>query len=467
MSSRAIRTAQAYSPVIVLEMNELCPPILDRMMQRGELPNFKQLRARSDVYITHTTDTDLEPWVQWVTLHTGQKQEVHGVKELDEGYRIELPRIWDRLADWGVSCLVFGSMNARAASDRVFLMPDAWSKRVQPSDTAYNAFQDFISFHITEHTNREAKPSPKVVLNFLFFILLHGFSLRTVFMGVRQILHEKLGSRDVKWRRAIVLDWLIWNIFVYCYKRQKPLFATFFTNSTAFLQHRYWRHMSPELYAVKPSTKEMVDYGDAIESSYRNMDKILGRAAKLVGKKGGRLVLATALSQEANLRYESIGGKFVYRAHNFERLNAWAGGPVNITFEPVMTHQAWASLASEGDAVAFETMLVGLQSDGTSIMEWRRSGDRVMFWCRFISLVPKDLEITNAKGEKISFSELFALVGQVNNSQHNRNGAFWVQRHDNCGRVHDEKLPLEQVSDKILALYSYAISYRLLKQMQH
>lgn len=307
MSSHTARTTQAYSQVIVLEMNELCPPVLDRLMQRGELPNFKRLHARSDVYVTHTTDSDLEPWVQWVTLHTGKTQEVHGAKELDEGYRIDLPRIWDRLADWGISSLIFGSMNARADSDNVFLVPDAWSKRVQPSDAAYNAFQDFISFHVTEHTNCQAKPSNKVVPNFLIFILSHGFSLYTGLMSGSQILREKLGSRDIKWRRAIVLDWLMWDVFAHSYKRQKPLFATFYTNSTAFLQHRYWRHMSPELYIVKPSAKEMADYGDAIESSYRHMDKIVGRAAKLVGKKG-RLVLATALSQEANLRYEDIGG---------------------------------------------------------------------------------------------------------------------------------------------------------------
>lgn len=130
-----------------------------------------------------------------------------------------------------------------------------------------------------------------------------------------------------------------------------------------------------------------------------------------------------------------------------------------------MTHQAWASFASEGEAVVFEAMLSDLQFDGASIMEWRRYGDRVMFWCRFISRMPENLEITNAKGEKIRFSEMFALIGQVNNSQHNRNGAFWVQRRDNSGRVHEEKLPLEQASDRILALYSYAISYRLRKQI--
>src|SRR5687767_11242660 len=88
-------------PVIMMELNELCPPIIERMMAAGELPNFRLLHAKSDVHVTWTDDPDLEPWVQWVTLHTGQTQDVHGARELDEGHRIKLPRVWDMLGERG------------------------------------------------------------------------------------------------------------------------------------------------------------------------------------------------------------------------------------------------------------------------------------------------------------------------------------------------------------------------------
>jgi hypothetical protein len=441
-------------PVLVLELNELCPSIIDRMMTRGELPNFKALHATSDVHVTWADDPDLEPWVQWVTLHTGLPQSVHGAAELDEGYRVDFPRVWDMLGDEGYRSLVFGSMNARAFSDKVFLVPDPWSVRIQPTEAAYKAFHDFIAFNVTEHTNARAKPSRAMVLGFVRFMVSRGLSISTVVTAVRQILEEKTQGRDLKWRRCLILDLLMWDVFEKEYRRQKPDFATYFANSTAFLQHRYWRHMDPGAYQVKPSAADMKAYGSAIEDSYRHMDKLVGRAVKLVGP-NGRIVFATALSQEANLRYEHIGGKFVYRPHSFEALNRFMGGPADVTFEPVMTHQAWASFRSSDDADAFERAInENILANGASVIEYRRTDDRVFFWCRFISKVDADMDVLNPKtGQRVAFDSLFASLGQVNNSQHHRSGCFWVQREDREGAVHAGNLPLTQATQMLLDLF--------------
>lgn len=454
MAGKTTRQGNALRPVLVLELNELCPPIIDRMMAAGQLPNFKQLHAKSDVHVTWTDDEDLEPWVQWVTFHTGRTQEVHGARELDEGYRVDLPRVWDQLGDDGYKSVVFGSMNSRAFSKNAFLVPDPWSVRVKATDPAYKAFHDFIAFNVTEHTNEAHKPSKKMVMDFARFMMARGLTLSTVMTAVRQLMEEKTGGRDLKWRRSMILDLLMWDVFEGEYKRQKPDFATYFANSTAFLQHRYWRHMNPGAYQVKPSAEDMKCYGSAVEDSYRHMDRIVGKAMKLVGP-GGRIVFVTALSQEANLRYEHIGGKFVYRPHSFEALNRFMGGPADATFEPVMTHQAWASFKSAEDASAFETALRdNIQSNGVTAMEFRRTDDRVFFWCGYISKVADDLTLTNPKtGERKAFSDLFRLIGQVNNSQHNRSGCFWVERDDRMSVIHSEKLPLEQATAKLLELF--------------
>jgi hypothetical protein len=443
----------AAGPVIMMELNELCPPIIDKMMTAGDLPNFKRLQAKSDVRVTWTDDPDLEPWVQWVTLHTGRTQGVHGAKELDEGHRIELPRVWDMLGGRGRTSLVFGSMNSAAIpSDKIFLVPDPWSTRVEPTDAAWKPFHDFISFNVTEHANKRAKADRKTTLAFVRFMVSRGLSLPTVMKAVRQLASERTSRSDVKWGRAHILDLMMWDVFEKEYQKRKPDFATFFANSTAHIQHRYWRHMAPEAYQVKPSAREMAAYGGAIETSYRHMDWPLGRAMRLAGSRG-RVVFATGLSQEANLRYEHIGGKFVYRPHSFEALNAFLGGP-KATFEPMMTHQAWASFDSAADADLFEDRLGKLQSNGASVMHWRRTDNRIFFWCGFISRVDEDLTLTNsATGERKLFADLFGSPGQVNNSQHNRNGCFWVERTDGKGVVYDAKLPLEQAMPLLLDMF--------------
>jgi hypothetical protein len=284
-------------------------------------------------------------------------------------------------------------------------------------------------------------------------MLGHGLSAGTIAAAAKQLIGERLSGRDLKWRRALVLDLITWDVFAHEYRRRKPRFATFFANSTAFLQHRYWRHMQPEVYSVKPSAKDMASYGDAIEYSYRHMDRLVARAARLAGP-NGRLVLATALSQEANLRYENIGGKFVHRPHSFEKLGAWLNAPGDATYEPVMTHQAWASFRDEAEAAAFGAALTALEADGQPVIYWHRAGNRVFFCCQVKSQVGDDLEIVNtATGARIRFKEMFAPVGQVNNSQHNRDGALWIERSDGAGRVHEGKLPLEQGTALLLDMF--------------
>jgi len=67
--------------VIFLEFNELCPPLIEKFIREGHLPNFKKLYDVSDTYITDAeSDTEhLEPLIQWVTLQTGISHQEHGV----------------------------------------------------------------------------------------------------------------------------------------------------------------------------------------------------------------------------------------------------------------------------------------------------------------------------------------------------------------------------------------------------
>ena len=450
-----MQTTKDFAPVIMLELNELCPPILDRMMADGRLPNFKQLYDTADTFVTHTDDPTLEPWVQWPTLHTGQPESVHGAKELDEGHLIKTQRVWDRLAEDGVKSLIFSAMNGDTARpDMVSLVPDPWSAGVSPTDPEFEIFHQFISFHVAEHTNPNAKLDKESYAKFMMFMLKKGLSVDTIQSALEQLISEKMDSRERKWRRAMILDRLMWDVFAKVYSKQKPGFATYFANSTAYLQHRYWRHMSPESYVVKPSDEEMKAYGDAIEESYVHMDRLIGKARRLLPK-NGRLIFATALSQQANTAYESIGGKFVYRPADFRKLFDWIGGPRPTSFEPVMTHQAWATYESDEAAIEGMKLILSIQSNGKQVMAARRTNNRVMFWCDFISKVSADTPITLSDFSKTAdFVEFFNLIGQVNNSKHCRDGAFWVQTSDGSSSHREEKLPLEQTFSKILECFS-------------
>ena len=227
--------------------------------------------------------------------------------------------------------------------------------------------------------------------------------------------------------------------------------AFFFANSVAFYQHRYWRHMAAETYSVKPNADELASYGDAIEIGYRGLDLLVGDALSMAGSDGA-VVLATALSQEANLNYEGIGGKFVQRPRDFRKLLDWLGAPASATIEPVMTHQAWASFDTVDEAVTFESLLRGVSAEGDAVFGWRREGPRVLFWCAFIQPPVESLNMTRGDGEAEDFATFFAPVGYVNNSQHHPEGAFWIMSPERAHRIEGQKLPLERASEMTLRI---------------
>ena len=99
------------------------------------------------------------------------------------------------------------------------------------------------------------------------------------------------------WKRVSLLDRLQYDLFACYYRRLQPDFATFFSNSTAHLQHSYWRHMDPAPFALKPSAAETEQYGDAVLYGYEAMDRLIGRFLRLIDDETV-VILSSALSQQ-------------------------------------------------------------------------------------------------------------------------------------------------------------------------
>jgi len=59
--------------VLMLELNELSPVLLEKFMSSGDLPNFSRLYESSVVRRTDAAEAPpyLEPWIQWPTVHFG------------------------------------------------------------------------------------------------------------------------------------------------------------------------------------------------------------------------------------------------------------------------------------------------------------------------------------------------------------------------------------------------------------
>ena len=445
-----------FSPsVILIELNELVPELMGRFMSEGQLPNFKRFHDESLVYTTDADESgdNLNPWVQWVTLHSGLSFEQHGVFRLSDGHKLQAPCVWDSLSDAGYKSWICGSMNARF--DRPlngFFLPDPWSAGLDPFPQGeFEVFCEFVAKNVQKHTDKNAGLSKKDAFQFLKFMLRHGLKMETMTWAASQILGER--RRDIGWRRAAILDKIQFDLFRWYYRKHNPDFATFFSNSTAHFQHQFWRNMEPEHFDMKPKAKEQVERKNAILYGYQRMDDLMGRFMNLA-KPETTLILATALSQQPFLKNEDTGGKRYYHIHNAQKFAEKLGVSGKFEYEPVMTVQFYLRFEQEADAIVAEENVKAWKLGDQQAIKARRAGNDVFYQCRIHDQLDENAMLVSEKtGESVPFKNVFYQIDAVKSAHHHPDGILWVRGPDRTHRVHDEKISLRSVTPAILDMF--------------
>jgi hypothetical protein len=441
------------TPVLLLEFNELSPTLMATFMAQGHLPNFKRLHDESRVWVTDAQEAqeNLEPWIQWVTVHTGLPFDDHGVFLLGDGPKCDKLRLWDILSAQGRTNWICGSMNtAYRAGFKGRLLPDPWTVGAKASPAGeFDPFLRFVTVNVQEHTNQSVPLSRADYVAFLRWMVSHGLSPATIGYIVRQLATEKLAGK-FHWRRAIVLDRLLWDVFQHYFRRDRPDFATFFLNSTAHFQHLHWRNMDPEPFSVKPSSAEQAEYQNAVLYGYQQMDQVVGKALALAGNTH-TIVFSSALGQQPYLKAEEHGGKVFYRPKSFRRFTEWVGLDMPHDIQPVMSEEFHLVFESEADAVRAEAQLGTVTIDGRPGLRVRRTGSDIMTGCGIFEKVDGQPQLAAAGRPTQPFLELFYLAEGVKSGMHHPDGILWI-RHADRRHADGGRIPLTAVAPTILAL---------------
>ena len=278
--------------VDLIEMNEVNFDLVKKYIGKNHaLPNFEKLLSMESVCTSSENEYHLvEPWIQWVSVHTGLTYHEHNVFHLGDIAGTDHQQIFEKLERRGYKVGALSPMNAmNNLEDPAYFIPDPWTD-TQP-DNSFLAKALSFALRQTVNDNAQGKITFTSLVNLCFAILVSLGPIGTL-KKATQIPHALSSS----WRKAIYLDTLLFEIWVSLNHKKNPDFSVLFLNAGAHIQHHYFNSSKVENYRKRQNPRWYIDEAeDPVLEVLQSYDAILGR---LLANKDRQFVLCTAMSQE-------------------------------------------------------------------------------------------------------------------------------------------------------------------------
>ena len=288
--------------LILLELNEINFDAVSFYIEKGKcLSGFKKLIEQGIVDTEAEPEYEnLEPWVQWPSVHTGKTFKEHKVFRLGDFVNSSDEQFFEQVEKSGFSVGAVSPMNAsNKLKHPAYFIPDPWTQT--PCDNSF--FSRSITDAIVQavNDNSQSKLTFKTIFNL-------GLAFIALVKPTRYIPMAKyaLNALGKPWRKALFLDMLLYEIHKTLLKRTSPNFSTLFLNAGAHIQHHYFFNSSfvdaPELQ--NPTWYIGKEYDPFLEMLEVYDEMLLD----LLSLKNTEVIVATGLSQKP---YEQL--KFYYR----------------------------------------------------------------------------------------------------------------------------------------------------------
>ena len=231
--------------MLLIELNEFNGDLLRSVAQSHGLKHVEQVlswnHARtwtSDKYETGF----LEPWVQWVSVHTGVPSSQHGVKNSGDVPNLAEEQIWERWSRRGLSSIVWGVMNGdrRHAENCKIFIPDPWTF----SESAYPAsFQGLIALprYLAKNYLDFSKLTALRSGSSLLTTLLRSVKASDFIDGLRVFGRGIVCFGPTNLVFIAFFEYLSAMAFIRAVEQNRPGAAIVFINMLAHVQHHYWK----------------------------------------------------------------------------------------------------------------------------------------------------------------------------------------------------------------------------------
>ncbi len=384
--------------LFLLELNEFNIDLLQEAAEKLHLKNIRRLLLFHKTK-THTEDlyeSDfLEPWVQWVSVHTGIPSKEHGIKHLGDVPDLHTKQIWESLSAQGMTSGIWGAMNASLAGSEksLFFVPDPWTASEKAFPEELNRLLNPLRLISKNYTNQKTGSILKQLRRLLTLFVTNGLG-GVLAKQLPRLLKDAVRFGGKHFVFISTLDTLSTSLFLKYKERYNPDFSILFLNSIAHLQHHHWKE------------SELSD-GTPLAYGFRTLNQILGKIFASL-QEDELFIVTNALSQK-NTHNEK---PWVLYRQTDQRNFLRAIGVDDVLVESHMTHDAHLFFPNATLADLAKELLEGAHIEGEKLFcveSYEQEKEKLFY--KLIFTDPVGSEATfQVGGKSFRFFDLFKAI---------------------------------------------------------
>jgi hypothetical protein len=418
--------------VLLLELNEVNFDAFPAYFSQGKLPVFKNLIDTHGLVETTSEERYewLEPWIQWVTVHTGLTFSEHGVFHLGDIVRTDIEQIWERLARQGYRVGAVSPMNAKCnREDFDFFVPDPWTQTGVVASASLRRLYRAICEMVNQNATSKVSAAALVAL-------LEGMIRHSRPSNWAEYVRLAAGGVSRPWRRAMLLDQLLADVFVGQVKEKGSNFSSLFLNAGAHIQHHYMFNspayrgagVNPSWY-VKQDVDPLLEVYELYESIVCQIRKAFPTA---------QLIIATGLHQEPH-----GGVTYYWRLRDHEAFLRELGAEF-VSVVPRMSRDFEVNCVDERSGAKLESLLSSCTApDGERVFDVERDGARLFVMLVYPHEIGDGFRVSSSSRAIPDFGRHVSFVA-IKNGRHN--GIGYVLDTRNRGGPAHITMPLKELS---------------------
>ena len=231
--------------LLVVELNEFSIDFLKIFLNKNKYINInKIIKFNKFRYFTkdNVQGENLDPWVQWVSVHTGVESKKHKIYRLGDIPTNKYPQFWEQDFYNDIKIGMWGLMNTsrNKSSSCEFFVPDPWTFSENAYPDELNSFLNIARYSSTNYLKISFISILKLSYNFLILAFKKKIIFKLIYELFFKILPHGIKNGFGNYIFISFYEYLATLLFIKYSIKNNCNMSIIFLNLLAHIQHHYW-----------------------------------------------------------------------------------------------------------------------------------------------------------------------------------------------------------------------------------